>query len=86
VRRDPATRTRLTSRRALVGIGSSPDVHELAGTAAVVWRALAEGVTVSELIVDLAAVFGVEENVVAVDVRRLLDDLVASGLAEVAPT
>ena len=85
IRRNPATRTRLTTRRAFVAVGSSSEVHELAGTAAVVWRALTEAVTASELVTDLAAVYGVDESVVAGDVRRLLDDLRAAGLAEVSP-
>jgi hypothetical protein len=51
----------------------------LAGSAVVVWEALAEPVSRGDLVADLAAAFGADPATVAADVAPLLDALLASG-------
>lgn len=53
--------------------------HALTGTAALLWDALGEPVTVDDLATDLAAAFGTDPGTVAADIAPLLTAWRASG-------
>lgn len=57
-------------------------VHVLNETGAAVWEALAQPRAFDELVDDLAARFEADREVIAADVRELLDDLQERGLVE----
>jgi hypothetical protein len=82
-RRASTTRSRLTTRRALVCVATDEPVQELTGVAALVWRALEQPVSARELIDDLAAVLDVDAATIESDLRALLGERVVAGLAEV---
>jgi hypothetical protein len=52
----------------------------LSGTGGLLWDLLAEETTVDELTSTLAAAFAVDPEVIAVDIRPVLDDLVERAL------
>jgi hypothetical protein len=64
----------------LVRTVADPDIVELFGTGVLLWMALVEPVTASELATELAAVVGAPVDVVILDVRTSLADLVHRGL------
>lgn len=78
--RSPEALWRQAGRVVLVRTVSDPEVVELFDTAVLLWLALVEPITVSELAVELAAVVGVPVEDVAPDVRAAAADLLRRGL------
>ena len=68
-----------TSRRTLVNPAGEASTFELDGIPALVWEALAEPVTLDELVDDLAAIFDQRRAVVRTEVERVLAGLEAAG-------
>ena len=68
---------RTADRVLLLPVGDrDAEVTCLSGTGVVLWDLLAEQATVDELAAALGGAFGVDPDVVAVDIRPVLDDLV----------
>lgn len=59
--------------------------YGLSGVGHLIWRRLAAPVSVAELAGAVAAEYDVDHDVAERDILRLLDDLVARGLAEIVP-
>lgn len=63
---------------------SAADPSVLAGTAAAVWRLLAEPVTVDDLVDTLAEVYGGDRAVIARDVEALVERMQVLAVVEAA--
>jgi hypothetical protein len=60
---------------------TSADTHVMAGAAATVWRLL-DGVTMDELVEDVAGVVDVPKSDVARDIEQILEDMIERDLIE----
>jgi hypothetical protein len=78
--RSPEALWRQAGRVVLVRTVADPHVTELFDTGVLLWLALVEPITASELAVELAAVVGVPVEVVAPDVRAAVADLLRRGV------
>lgn len=77
--RSPDSLWRHAGRVILVRTVSDPEIVELFDTGVLIWLALAEPITASELALEMAAVVGVPVEVVAPDVRAAAVDLLRRG-------
>ncbi len=71
-----------TSRRTLISPAGA-ETFELRGIAALVWEAIADPVTIDDLVADLAAVFDQPSDLVRETTWELLDFLVKTGVVRI---
>lgn len=62
--------------------GAGGRLHELNGSAAVIWEGLAAGKSAPVIAAGLAAEFEVDERTALCDVRDFISELAAAGLVE----
>ena len=80
--RSPAALTRSVGDQVLLASADRDEVDVLSGTASVVWRLLEEPRTLGGLVEMLSAAYRAPRDVIGVDVRALLEDLVGRGWLE----
>jgi len=82
LRRSPGVLSRRVGRDVLLAPPESEDFERLSETAASAWELLESPRTVSELIETLAALYEVTPATIALDVERLVEELLRRGAIE----
>lgn len=81
-RQSPRVLSRCFAGEVILTLPDREDLHYLEGTAAVVWEALAQEVTASQLTDFLAEEFRVEAATIQEQVEVFLKELIANGALE----
>lgn len=84
LRQSPGVLWRSIGAEVILAPRGRTDFELLSGSGGAVWRALAEPRTFDDLVVSLAERFEVDRSTIEDDVRRLVDNLSARGLVDVA--